>query len=208
MRTGDGSTVAQRASERGATARRASQRGFTYLWLLFVLAAGGAGLAVLGQQVSTAVQREREVELMFRGQQIVQALARFAVATPGPVKTLPATLQELLDDRRTPQPGHHLRSLYTDPFTGRADWVLLLTEGGQIEGVHSRARVTALRSADLPTPPAGRRALVSDRIFRVSLPTAAASAVTPPATRTRRGGPDDNTDLPRTPPSVPLAPSE
>ena len=199
MRTGDGVGVGVGAVRSGAGSGSGSgtQRGFTYLWLLFALAAGAAGLAALGQQVSTAVQREREAELMFRGQQIAGALARYAAATPGPVKLLPLALQELVDDRRSATPAHHLRRLYTDPFTGRADWQLLLTADGRIQGLRSRASVVALRSVDLPTPPTGQRALVSDRVFRVSLPSpeaAASSATSTP--RRRRGGPDDTSDLP------------
>ena len=208
MRTGEASR--HRHRHRHRRHRHRSQRGFTYLWLLFMLAAGGAGLAALGQQVSTAVQRERETELMFRGQQIAQALARYAQASPGAVKTLPSSLAELLDDRRSATPGHHLRRLYVDPFTGRADWQLLLTDAGQIHGVRSRAGTVALRSFDLPDPPTGQRALVSDRVFLVSL--AAAASAAPPATapRRRRGGPDDTTDLtrPAAPPPEANEPNE
>ena len=92
---------------------RARQSGFTYLWLLFALAAGAAGLAALGERASMAVQREREAELMFRGQQIAQAISAYRAATPGAVKALPLSLQELLEDRRSERPLRHLRQLYS-----------------------------------------------------------------------------------------------
>lgn len=151
------------------------QRGFTYLWLLLVLATGGAGLAALGERASAAVQRERETELMFRGQEIARAIAAYWAATPGPAKALPQSLQELLEDRRGTQVVRHLRRLYADPFTGEADWALLRTDDGLVAGVHSRAAVVAFRVADLPAPMPDRRPLVSDRVFLFS-PSAAVVA--------------------------------
>lgn len=145
--------------------RGAPRRGFTYLWLLLVLAVGAAGLAALGERASMAVQREREAELMFRGQQIASAIAAYRAATVGPVPQLPVELKQLLDDRRSPRPLHHLRQLYADPFTGQPDWVLVTTEEGRIAGVRSRSDAPALRVIDLPIPEPGQRVRVSDRLF-------------------------------------------
>ena len=150
-------------------ALRKVQRGFTYLWLLFVLAAGAAGLAAIGQRASISVQRDREAELMFRGHEIAHALAAYWSATPGNVKSLPASLQDLLEDRRGALTIRHMRRLYADPFTGQPDWVLVTTDDGKISGVRSRSDVVALRSLDLPTPTPGARARVSDRTFMAAL---------------------------------------
>jgi len=156
MRTGD------------ATVRRlaiAQQRGFTYLWLLLVLAIGAATLAALGERASAAVHRDREAELMFRGHAIARAISAYQAATPGEAKVLPRSLEDLLVDRRGARPLHHLRRLYVDPFTGRADWVLVKNAAEQIESVRSRAETAAMRVVDLPVPEAGRKARVSDRVF-------------------------------------------
>lgn len=144
---------------------RAHQRGFTYLWLLFILAAGAGGLAGIGQRTSAAVQRDREAELMFRGHEIVRAISAYRAATPGAAKTFPASLQDLLDDRRGPRRLRHLRRLYADPFTGKPDWVLITSKDGHISGVRSRASVVAMRVADLPPPAAGKQWLIRDRVF-------------------------------------------
>lgn len=157
-------------------AARRRQRGFTYLWLLFVLAIGAAGLAGLGQSAGAAAHRDREAELMFRGQAIADAISSYWSATPGEPKRLPATLDELLDDRRGPRPVHHLRRVYPDPFTGRTDWELLRDETGRIAGVRSRADVAAMRVADLPLPAAGRSVRVSDRVFMFQQSVAAVGA--------------------------------
>ena len=159
--------------------RRACQRGFTYLWLLFVLAAGAGGLASLGQRASIAVQRDREAELIFRGVEIARAISTYRAATPGLAKTLPASLQDLLDDRRGPRPVRHLRRVYVDPFTGKADWILITTSDGRISGVHSRATAFSLRVADLRPAATGQQRLVSDRMFiysEAAEPSGSASA--------------------------------
>jgi type II secretory pathway pseudopilin PulG len=166
----------------------AAQRGFTYLWLLFILAAGAAGLAAIGQRASIAVQRDREAELIFRGREIAHAIAAYWAATPGDIKSLPMSLQDLLEDRRGPQTTRHLRRVYSDPFTGQPDWVLVTTDDGRISGVHSRAAVVALRSVDLPTPKAGARARVSDRKFLAAIASAsAATSAASGATSARPG---------------------
>lgn len=121
---------------------RTGEAGFTLPMLLLALALAGAALAGLGRQVSTAVQREKEAELRFRGQQFVQALARYRAAQQPP--QYPATLDELLVDTRGSAQGepvrHHLRRLYQDPHTGRPDWELVHDEAsGRIRGVRSRA---------------------------------------------------------------------
>ena len=146
-------------------AHTARHRGFTYLWLLFALAAGAAGLAALGERASMAVQREREAESMFRGQQIAAAIGAYRAASPGNTQQLPAALKDLLEDRRSERPLRHLRQLYSDPFTGQPDWDLLTTEDGRIAGLHSRSSALALRVLDLPMPEPGQRARVSDRLF-------------------------------------------
>ena len=134
---------------------------------MLALAVGAAGLAALGERASTAVQREREAELMFRGQQITAAIAAYRAATPGGAPQLPAALTDLLEDRRSQRPVHHLRQLYADPFTGQPDWILLTTEDGRIAGVRSRSDALALRVIDLPAPEPGQHARVSDRVFMV-----------------------------------------
>lgn len=161
--------------------QRGRQRGFTYLWLLFVLAAGAGGLAGLGQRASAAVQRDREADLIFRGSEITRAISAYRAATPGIAKALPASLQDLLDDRRGPHPMRHLRRVYVDPFTGKADWILVTTSDGRISGVHSRSTVVAMRVVDLPPTAPGQQRLVSDRMFtysEVTEPSRSASAPT------------------------------
>jgi len=131
---------------RGATA----QRGFTYVVLLFMLVLAGIGLASLGQHWQQQARREREAELLFRGQQFQQALARYAAATPAGQTPRPQSLTPLLSDKRGGIELHHLRQLYADPVTGQADWVLLRDAAGGIVGLHSSSQLPALRRSGLP----------------------------------------------------------
>ncbi len=57
---------------------RPRQRGFTYLMLLFWVALSGVMLMALAQRWSTESQREREKELVFRGEQIRLAIEAHA----------------------------------------------------------------------------------------------------------------------------------
>lgn len=134
----------------GDPARRGRQRGFTYLLLLFIVAAGGVAAATLGTRWQTQAQREREAELLFRGGQIREALQRYHDQTPAGLPPRPQQLDELLVDDRGGPVRHPLRQLYADPFTGQPDWVLLRDADGGIVGLHSRASLPLLRRRGLP----------------------------------------------------------
>jgi type II secretory pathway pseudopilin PulG len=112
-----------------------SSKGFTLIGLLIVVAVMGAGLAAFGQIASQAAQREKEAELLFRGDQYRQAIASYYAKG----KTYPAALADLLKDKRFPMPVRHLRRLYPDPITGSAEWGLVDAPEGGIMGVYSRS---------------------------------------------------------------------
>lgn len=153
--------------------RRSAGRGFSYLLLLFSLAMSGAALAALGSRWQQAAQRSREAELIFRGEQIQDALQRYHDASPPGQPSLPETLEALLADARSGPPRHHLRRLWTDPFTGRPDWLLLREASGRgIVGVRSRAQHPALRRHGAPplaqpAPPGPERPPPDERPPRV-----------------------------------------
>lgn len=130
--------------ERLTTGRR--QRGFGYLLVLFALAAMGFLLAGAGQVWHTTAQRERETQLLFIGEQFRLALASYRDHTPVGLPKAPATLDELLADRRFPVPKAHLRRLWRDPITNDTDWVLVRLEG-RIVAVHSRSDREPVRTA-------------------------------------------------------------
>lgn len=116
---------------------RHGQRGVTYLIVLFLVALVGMGLAALGTVWQTEVQRDRERELLFIGEQFGVALKRFYDASPG-VKEYPHRLEDLLEDRRHQVSRRHLRQIFPDPLTGKRDWVVIMV-GGQVTAVRSRS---------------------------------------------------------------------
>ncbi len=122
-------------------------RGFTYLMVLWWVAISSVVLAALGQQWMIESRRQRDIELVFRGDQIRQALDSFSDPAPtGHAKRLPMTWQELLHDTRQPEPVRHLRQLWPDPVTG-GSWGVI-REGPFIKGVFSTSKGRPLRAPE------------------------------------------------------------
>ena len=141
-----------RAAGRGGARPRCGsprERGFTYVGLLLAVAIMGAGLASIGELASTAAKREKEAELLFVGDQFARAIAQYVASSPG-AQQYPPTLEDLLADKRYPNVRRHLRRIYPDPMTGRADWALIRGPGGGIVGVHSQSMARPLKVANFP----------------------------------------------------------
>jgi type II secretory pathway pseudopilin PulG len=117
-----------------------SEQGFTYIGLLLFIAISGIALATIGQVWHTEIQREKEQELIFIGQQYSQAIGSYYQNGPVDARQYPASLQDLLVDNRTSTPRHHLRKLYRDPFTNSLDWGLIKQQG-RIVGIHSQSKL-------------------------------------------------------------------
>jgi len=128
------------------------RRGCTGLVLLGVLLllVLVAVSALAGAEVwATSVQREREEQLLFVGEQYRKAIESYWRATPGRVKALPNSLAVLLEDDRFPMPVRHLRRLYPDPLDPQADWGLVKIDSG-IAGVYSSSTATPLKRSGFP----------------------------------------------------------
>lgn len=123
---------------------RASSRGVVLMGLVVLLALAGLTLLRFGESAATARQREREMQLLWVGQQYMQALESYYRATPGPVKHLPVKMEELLRDSRFPNPVRHLRRLYPDPLQPEVPWGIV-KRGNQIIGVYSQSDAATLR---------------------------------------------------------------
>jgi type II secretory pathway pseudopilin PulG len=154
--------------------RRGRSAGFTYVGVLVLVAMLGFVLAGAGQAWRHQAQRERETELLFAGTQIRAAIASYLANSPGAPEH-PPTLEALLEDRRLPVGRRHLRRIYADPMTGRADWELVLA-AGRIIGVHSRAEGVPFRRAGFDTELAEFAAAATYRDWRFVVTGAAASA--------------------------------
>jgi len=129
---------------------RGYARGYALVIALIMIATASyaALVAVTGYQ--TELQRERESQLLFAGDQYRRALQSYAaVASAGGLTQYPQHLEDMLEDKRFPNPVRHLRQMYVDPMTGAADWQLELQQG-RIIGVHSRSTRAPLRHANFP----------------------------------------------------------
>jgi type II secretory pathway pseudopilin PulG len=96
--------------------------GFTYVGLIVLVAIIGlVGAATL--KVDALLRRAAaEEELLEIGAAFSQALKSYAEATPRGQPTYPPSLQELLKDPRSPAIRRHLRKIFVDPLTGKAEW--------------------------------------------------------------------------------------
>jgi len=110
------------------------QTGFTYLTVLFAVAFMGLGLALAGEVWQTTLARDREIELLYAGNQYRRAIERYYVSGP---RQFPGTLEDLLKDPRKPGTERYLRKLYFDPMTGKSEWGLVKGPEGGIVGVYS-----------------------------------------------------------------------
>lgn len=113
--------------------------GFGYLAVLIAIALLGGASGLAAKAAADQVRRERERQLLEIGHAYRNAIASYWLSTPGGQGHYPASLQDLVLDRRGIKPVSHLRQLYPDPMTGGATWGLLEAPGGGIMGIHSTA---------------------------------------------------------------------
>ena len=111
------------------------------------MAVTGAALAAVGELSSFAAQRDREAELLLVGAEFRSAIRGFYERSPG-VKRYPASLEELVEDKRHPVPERYLRRVYPDPMTGKPEWGLVEAPGGGIMGVYSLSEMVPVRTGN------------------------------------------------------------
>lgn len=119
--------------------------GFTYLGLMFLLAASGIAMVAVSQVWYTAQKRDKEEQLLFAGGQIRLAIGHYYNSTPGKAQRYPSTMQDLLRDPRFPGVSRHLRKLYRDPMVDNGEWGLMKAADGTIIGVYSLSEQEPLK---------------------------------------------------------------
>jgi type II secretory pathway pseudopilin PulG len=114
---------------------RAREGGFTYLGLvILVTVIGLVGAATL--KIDSLLRRAAaEQELLEIGATFGAALRTYAEATPQGQPAQPPSLQELLKDPRFPGVRRHLRKIFVDPLTGKAEWGIVWANPGDRKGV-------------------------------------------------------------------------
>jgi type II secretory pathway pseudopilin PulG len=126
------------------------QRGFTYLALLILIAVLSIATLAAMEVGQLASRRQAEDELLFIGHEFEQALRSYMNSTPVGQRPYPANLEDLLKDNRQPQLKRHLRRLYSDPLTGKAQWGIVQAPEGGILGIYSLAEGTPVKVANFP----------------------------------------------------------
>jgi len=125
------------------------QQGFTYLSLVILLAIMGlVGAAALKVDALLA-RAAAEQELLEAGAAFSAALDSYAAATPQGKPPQPPTLQDLLKDTRFPGIKRHLRKIFVDPISGKAEWgITYLGDKVGVIGVYSLSQAQPLKLAN------------------------------------------------------------
>jgi len=125
------------------------ERGFTYIALLAAIVIIGISLGAAGKYWSNILQREKEEELLFRGNQYVEAIRRYSTPPPGLQARNPSSIDDLFSDTSK----RYLRRRYKDPITGE-DFVEIFSikdgQARQLTGVHSSSDKEPLKQSNFP----------------------------------------------------------
>lgn len=125
------------------------QRGSALILVLVLVVVLGLAAGIAGQSWQSLMQRAREAELLWRGQQYRQAIGSYYQVRQGTGKMYPASLKDLAKDPRFPDTVRHLRRLYDDPMT-KGDWELVKGPGDQIIGVRSSSSLKPFQQDGFP----------------------------------------------------------
>jgi type II secretory pathway pseudopilin PulG len=149
MRGRDGCVSIER--RRGGSTRlgitRSHTAGFTYVAVLLLVAVMGTALTVVSQVWQTMQRRDKEDQLLYVGDEMRRAFARYAASAAGGQR-YPQSLEDLVKDPRYPEVRRYLRRVYPDPITGRADWGLVKGPGDGIMGVYSLSEDEPLKKTE------------------------------------------------------------
>jgi type II secretory pathway pseudopilin PulG len=125
--------------------------GFTYLSLIILVAIIGL-VSASALKLGSVIQRSRaEQELLVIGAAFSDALQSYADATPAGMPTQPPSLKELLKDPRFPGVRRHLRKVFVDPMTGKAEWgVAYLGDKNGVLAVYSLSDAKPVKIGNFP----------------------------------------------------------
>lgn len=98
-------------------AGRQSEEGFILLAVLFLVVLVLIGLAVAAPKIAKSIQRDKEIELVHRGEEYKRAIKLYYKK----FGAYPSSIDQLLNTNDI----RFLRKRYTDPITGKDDWRLI-----------------------------------------------------------------------------------
>ncbi|OON41337.1 hypothetical protein BTJ39_05075 [Izhakiella australiensis] len=130
---------------RGNIARSAAgQDGFTSLLLLLALTVLALSMLKSQDIIQLRHRQQQESELLFRGEQIRQAIKQYRSASYAN-GCYPTGFNDLLKDNRGGKVHYHLRQWFSDPLTGERQWGMAYDDKGRWIGVYSKGQGRPLR---------------------------------------------------------------
>ncbi len=120
------------------------QHGSVFMGMLVTVAVVAVMLMEVGTLTASVLQRERELELLARGNEIRRAIGLYYSAG----HTFPKSLNDLVLDRRQPTVKSYLRRVYADPLSGSTEWGVVAGPGETIMGVFSKAKGTPFKQGN------------------------------------------------------------
>lgn len=125
--------------------------GFTYLSVIILVAIIGLVTAATLKMGSVLQRSRAEQQLLDIGEAFSDALQSYADATPAGMPTQPPSLQELIRDPRFTQVRRHLRQIYVDPMTGKAEWgIVYLANKAGVVAVYSLSDAKPVKIGNFP----------------------------------------------------------
>jgi type II secretory pathway pseudopilin PulG len=114
-KSGRGSLASLRMTSRAGGAQQ--EEGYVLLGVVFFVALILLSLAIAAPKVAASIQRDRELELIHRGEQYKRAIKLYYKK----FGSYPGTMEQLEKSNNI----RFLRKRYTDPLTGKDDWKLI-----------------------------------------------------------------------------------
>ncbi len=141
-----------RNGDAAAVIARRNCGGFTYVSLVILVAIIGLIAATTVRLGVTLQRAQAERDLLHIGEQFSDALKSYAEATPAGQPQQPPTLQDLLKDPRVPGIRRHLRKIFVDPMTGKAEWgILYIGDNKGVLGIHSLSAAAPIKVGNFPS---------------------------------------------------------
>lgn len=142
------------SGKRTGVSKLSTNWGFTYIAVMMLVVVIGIALSMTGRYLSTVARREKEEELLFRGDQIrkgIELYYKWTAQKYGGQGLYPENLEELLKYKYSMTTKRSLRKIYKDPITGKADWVIFTDPASKrMMGVRSASNDEPLKVSNFP----------------------------------------------------------